>query len=163
MKIVIESYRQDRERRGCHPRSHKYLAWWDKAIGSMDVTEVTTATISTQLDTWRRERNWSPRTFNNALMQLSGAFTYAYRFDWIEKPYAKAPKGLVIHDYNRVRVEVTWGSGEPDSKIMKKNFGDLGDLASLEPPVKLRPMTLSAALALRKKVEPDGFILNWKT
>lgn len=97
--IVVESYLEDRERRGKRADSYRKLADWKAVFGSRDVQGITLEDVETQLATWTDERSWSPATYNNALAQVSGVFTYGYRRGWIDRhPIRQRAERLTVHN-----------------------------------------------------------------
>jgi len=82
---TLESYLQDRERQGKRTDSYRKLQDWNRALGGRNLSAITLDDVETQLAAWQIERGWSAATYNNALAQISGVFTYSYRRGWIDQ------------------------------------------------------------------------------
>jgi integrase len=85
-EVVVESYLEDRSMRGKRTDSYRKLKDWVAVCKGRDIRELTLDLIEKQLAAWKSERGWSDATYNNALSQISGVFTYAYRKWKVEHP-----------------------------------------------------------------------------
>jgi integrase len=77
---------------------------WADHWGKRRLGTITSEEIEGTLGQWARDRNWSAATRNNALMQLSGLFSFAYARRWIDvQPIERGRVALLPVDNARTR------------------------------------------------------------
>ena len=84
-EIAVESYLADRVRRGKRIDSYRKMKLWVEVFAGRPLQGITLAEVEEHLARWTDDRGWAPATYNNALSQVSGVLTYAYRKGWIDR------------------------------------------------------------------------------